>query len=854
MADIVETTLEKAEALLVKGEMENSEKIFRSVLIIFPENERAIKGLQKIQQLGTAIKPSNLTPPNDKLKEIIGMYKEGLFWEVIQKTEEILIYSEPNILLLNLVSAAHVGLKNFDQAMENYNKILAINPQDAMAYFNIGTIFSENKEFDAAIENYQNCLKVNPNHAEAYDSMGNALKAQGNLTSAIEKFSQAINLKPNFAQAHYNLGVVLLEKGKFLLSIESCEKAVKIKPDYFKAHLTLGNALRQSGELDSAIDSYKQTLKIKPDYADAHFNMGNALKDKGEIDAAIESYKKAIRIKPDYADAYYNMGISLGDQRELDAAIDSYKQALKIKPNHAEAYNNIGIALNYKGELDAAIDSYKQALKITPDYFAAFINLGHAMFAKGELVEAINGYKQALKIRPDDESTYAIKLHLQAHICDWEETESEREKISTLGTLEEGIIPFPFLAIEDVPERHRLRSEIYAKSIHKQNKNSLDLQTSKRSRLLRIGYFSADFNEHPVSFLLASIIESHNRDYFEVYGYSIAQTADDKMRRRLIKGFDFFNDVKDMSDQNIALLAQRDRLDVAVDLTGYSRNGRPGIFACRAAPIQINYLGYPSTMGADFIDYIITDQNVIPNDAQKYYTEKPIYLPHAYMPTGDTKNISSSLLTRAQMGLPENSFVLCCFNNNYKITSAEFNIWMRLLLKIEGSVLWLRKTNKWSETNFLKEAKKRNVDPSRLIFAGKVSMEEHFARHKLADLFIDTFAFNAHTTAIDALWTGLPVVTKLGKGSAARAAGSLLKAIDMPELITNTEEEYEDLILELAENSERLEAIKRRLAANHLSKPLFDTDLYTKHLEDGYQQACQRYFDRKDPEIIYVSA
>jgi predicted O-linked N-acetylglucosamine transferase (SPINDLY family) len=287
-------------------------------------------------------------------------------------------------------------------------------------------------------------------------------------------------------------------------------------------------------------------------------------------------------------------------------------------------------------------------------------------------------------------------------------------------------------------------------------------------------------------------------------------------------------------------------------LTGYTKNSRSGVFAYRAAPMQINYLGYPGTMGANFIDYIIADPILIPSDSQKHYNEKIIQLPNSYMPTDNTRIFSERELTRLEMGLPEQGFVFCCFNNNYKISPTEFDVWMRLLLKVEGSVLWLRKSNKWSEGNFCKEAKSRGIDPSRLIFADRVPMDEHLARHRLADLFLDTFAFNAHTTATEALWAGLPVVTKLGQGFAARVAGSLLTAIELPELITETEMEYEALILDLATNPQRLAAIKQKLAANRLSKPLFNTELFTKHLEDGYQRAYRQYFDGKEPEAIYV--
>jgi predicted O-linked N-acetylglucosamine transferase (SPINDLY family) len=324
------------------------------------------------------------------------------------------------------------------------------------------------------------------------------------------------------------------------------------------------------------------------------------------------------------------------------------------------------------------------------------------------------------------------------------------------------------------------------------------------------------------------------------------------MRQRLEKSFDSFVDVQSMSDRDIALLARRDNIDIAVDLNGYTTNARTGIFAYRAAPIQINYLGYPGTMGSNFMDYIVSDRFLIPVKNQKYFSEKQLYLPNTYLPTDDSRELSMKKVTRSKMGLPDDAFVFCCFNNNYKTSPNEFDIWMRLLNKVENSVLWLRQSNQFSHRNMKNEAQKRNVDPSRLVFADIIPMSEHLARHSLANLFLDTFNFNAHTTATDALWAGLPVVTKVGLGFAARVAGSLLNAVGLPELITETEKDYEALILELATNPKKLSEVKEKLANNRLTQPLFNTELYTKHLENGYQQAYQNYFDGNLPQTIIV--
>ena len=375
---------------------------------------------------------------------------------------------------------------------------------------------------------------------------------------------------------------------------------------------------------------------------------------------------------------------------------------------------------------------------------------------------------------------------------------------------------------------------------------------SKRPKRIRIGYFSTDFKEHPVAYLIAKVLKQHNHDQFEVFGYSVHGSSSCEMRQRLEKSFDSFKDVQSMSDRDIAQQARYDEIDIAIDLNGYTQNARTGIFAYRAAPIQINYLGYPGTMGSNFMDYIVADKSLIPVENQKYFNEKQLYLPHTYLPTDDSRELSKKKITRGDMRLPDNAFVFCCFNNNYKISPTEFDIWMRLLTKVENSVLWLRQSNQFSIKNLKNEAQKRNVDPSRLVFANKAPIDEHLARQRLADLFVDTFSFNAHSTAADALWAGLPVVTKLGLGFAARVAGSLLNAVGLPELVTDTEQDYEALILELATNSTKLAKIKEKLATNRLRQPLFNTKLYTMHLENGFHQAYQNYFDGNPPQTIIV--
>jgi protein O-GlcNAc transferase len=572
-------------------------------------------------------------------------------------------------------------------------------------------------------------------------------------------------------------------------------------------------------QFDAAIDKYKQSLKIKPDYAKAYNNMAIALNAKGDSEAAVDSCKQALKLEPDYADAYNNMGIALNDKGDPEAAIDSYKQAIRIKPHDAEVYNNMGVALVEKGELNAGIKSYEMALGIKPDYQDALVN----------------------------------KLKQQSRICDWTALKEDQNLIAKLGISTESLSPLSILPLEDSPKRHRVRSEILTKKLHGY-KTPLPpaAKPSQKPQRLRIGYFSADFCEHPVAYLMAKVLETHDRKRFEVYGYSIGPAKDDDMRQRLIEAFDVFIDVHNMTDLDVALLARQDKIDIAIDLTGYTKYHRAGIFAYRAASVQINYLGYPGTMGADFIDYIIADQNLIPMDSQKFYSEKPIYLPHHYQAQDNTLSISNDTPSRLDLGLPDKGFIFCAINNSYKIRMPEFDVWMRLLSHVDGSVLWLLESNKFVKDNLLKEAQARGISAERLVFAQGVSHETYLAQFRRADLYLDTFNYNAGATASNALWAGLPVLTKLGRGYTARMAGSLLTSIGLPELATHSEEDYESLALALATDPERLAKIRQTLADNRLSTPLFDTALFTKHLENGFEQVYQRYYDGKPPDDIFV--
>ena len=440
-------------------------------------------------------------------------------------------------------------------------------------------------------------------------------------------------------------------------------------------------------------------------------------------------------------------------------------------------------------------------------------------------------------------------------ICSWSGLAESLENISKKVVSNEKVAtPFSLLALNDDALLHKKSSEIYVQSRYPFNPVLETILKRPQGQKIRVGYFSADFHNHATANLMAELFELHDKSQFELVGFSFGPITNDEMRQRLEKSFDQFIEVANKSDIEIAQLSRDLNIDIALDLKGFTQDARTGIFAHRAAPIQVNYLGYPGTMGADYIDYIIADKTLIPPELQSHYSEKVISLPNSYQVNDRQRIISDKQFTRQELGLPENGFVFCCFNNNYKILPATFEGWMRILRAVEGSVLWLLQDNSWVVENLKKEAEKQDIVPDRLVFSERLPLPEHLARHSQADLFLDTAPYNAHTTTSDALWVGLPVLTLMGRSFASRVAGSLLNAVGLSELITGTQEEYEALAIELAMNPNKLEDIKLKLANNRMTTPLFDTLSFAKNIEAAYIKMYERYHAGLEPEHILIDS
>ena len=511
-----------------------------------------------------------------------------------------------------------------------------------------------------------------------------------------------------------------------------------------------------------------------------------------------------------------NSYLSLRDIKEarltLDEAINNNPKSELLIFNYAKFEEDL---FNF----NRAIELYEKGIKLNTKNYKALSNLGGLYQKTNRYLNAIEVYKKAIKFQPQIAHLKISLLTCKSFACDWSEPKYIQDTLNKIDTLDEEICPFELLPIEDNPSNHLKRAKHFFESKYKRASQNISYTPKKK---IRVGYFSADFRKHAVMYLIKGLFELHNKEQFDIYIYSL-NSKEDELTDELKKNVNVFRNISDVSDENAVCIARQDSLDIAVDLMGYTKEMRLSVFSLRVAPIQISYLGYPGSTGADCIDYLIADKVIIPDKFKKFYSEKVIHMPNCYQCNDSNRKTSKKEFRKTQLGLPENAFVFACFNANNKITTTEFDIWMSLLKKIKNSVLWLYKSNNYSAINLKKESEKRGVESSRIIFADRVSNEDHLSRIKCADLFLDTFNYNAHTTASDALWSGVPVITKQGKSFSARVCSSLLTSLSLEELIVKDNVEYEEKAFSIATNSTYLKDLKYRLKQSRTKSSLFDT-------------------------------
>lgn len=623
------------------------------------------------------------------------------------------------------------------------------------------------------------------------------------------------------------------------------------------------------GDIEYAKRAYHALIDASRQNAVVCTNLAAIYIQEKEYERAIDYLRMAIRVEPDYVDAYLKLGctIELYVEGKLDEAIANYHKVLELKPDHPQVQFVLGNALIKQGKVDQAIKCFRQAIKTgSINLNIAHFNLGNLLMSQNHLKEAAHHFKIALDLDKSLNGALCKYWHMRMKMCDWSDHEEMKRSIAKaireMSPIEtpdvtNSIAPFSLVNIVDDPAVFLMTAEEYTRAT---TRNTQDLgafisnHKHASNQIIKIAFLSADFYNHATAYLMGELFELIDHQQFDIHVFSFGRSEPSSiMRRRIESACTCFHDVSDKTDMEIAILIAALGIDIAVDLKGYTAECRPGILAYKPAPVQVNYLGYPGTMGAKFIDYLIADPYIIPVEEQANYKEKIVYLPDSYQVNDGKRIVHTEQPSRKECGLPENSFVFCCFNQSYKFTPEVFDVWMDLLKETPDSVLWLYESNQWANDNLRREAECRGVDPERLIFASQLAVDLHLARLQNADLFLDTYPCNAHTTASDALWVGLPLVTYSGRSFATRVAGSLLKAIDLEELITTNLNTYKALALELANNPEKLNAIKTKLQNNRDSCPLFDTVRYKNNLQRAFKHMMELYEDGSEAETFYVS-
>ncbi len=740
-----------------------------------------------------------------------------------------------------------------DEAETHYKAALDADMRDFNAAHLLGTLLLQRQDFVHAESYLAYAFQLNNRVPQIPYLLALSCSAQGRPGDALINYERALFLKPDFAEALNNRGLIWLEANRPRQALEDFDRVLTFKQDAPQAHNNRGRALAKLGRLEGALTSFDRALSLFPNSADAHNNRGFALAGLTRNQDALAAFDRALQLNANSADANVGRGTVLESLGQHAEALASYDKALALDSNLAKAWIGRGAVLLTLGRAAEAAECVKRAGASTAKNAAANFNLGLTLQRMNRIEEALAIFDSVMETAPNLPYLRGARLNAKMQACNWQGYDQDRAEILLrVGKGERPIWPFQLLSLTADPDLHLTCAQNFTTATHAA-RPALAAGMRYNHAKIRVAYLSSDFTDHPVANLMVGNIEHHDRSRFETFGISLGAAGAGSQRKRLEAAFDRFLDGQQMSDQDVAQGIRDLEIDILVDLNGHTTGGRTDILVRRPAPVQVNYFGYPSTMGADFMDYIIVDRVLVPQGAEKYFSENIVALPDSYS-ANTPRPIAEETPSRRDSGLPEDGFVFCMFNNSFKITPDIFDVWMRLLEKVPGSVLWLLETNDAVTANLRREAEARGVAGSRLVFAPRVENARHLARHRLADLFVDTLYYNAHTTANDALWCGLPMITCQGTGFPARVAASLLSAIGMYDLITQSIPEYEALAIRLASDPALLRETKSTLMRNRDSTALFDCARTTRYLEAAYQQMWKQQQDGLAPASFDVPA
>jgi predicted O-linked N-acetylglucosamine transferase (SPINDLY family) len=756
---------------------------------------------------------------------------------------------------LNCRGNALLQLRRPADALADYEQALRLQPQLALLHNNRAHALRDLQRHQEALASYQRALRLRPGLREALLGAGEALITLGQLSQARTRCEEALAGDADDVDALHLRARISLQERHPAAALADLDRALALRPEAGALLIARGNALCGLDRLEEALSVYRHAQRLLPQDAEPALNEGHALILLHRPEEALGCYERAIALSPDYAKAHQYRSDTLRALKRPEEALAACARALAIEPDCIAALTARGHALYELGRNAEALAAYEQALRLDASCAEALSACARILLPSGK-PEAAIGYLERLRESESELAgpEHSMLLHARLLSCDWQDY--PRLAAALEEGIESGKRPAPpslYTASGMSPESHLRCAREYVRANWGGVLPAPWSPGSHDHERIRVAYFSGDFREHPVSFLMASVLERHDRTRFETLGVATRPPDDSALSRRVVAAFDRFMDITQQQDEEVATRLRRLEVDICVDLSGYTAYARHGVFARRAAPVQVNYLGYPGTLGAPFMDYIIADRVLIPEGEQAFYSEKPVYLPHSYLPPGDRRALVGCEPRRSDHGLPERSFVFCAFNNHAKIVPLMFDVWMRLLRAVEGSVLWLTKGSDAVMHNLAAEAARRGIAPERLVFAPRLpKLEDHLARQHLADLFLDTLPYNAHTTASDSLWSGLPVLTCAGGTFAGRVAASLLTTLALPGLIATSLEDYESRALHFARDPELLAGLRREIVRQRDTHPLFDTGAFCRHLETAYSTMWERYRRGAPPEALYV--
>jgi predicted O-linked N-acetylglucosamine transferase (SPINDLY family) len=743
-----------------------------------------------------------------------------------------------------------------EEALMAFDRALNIQPNTAEGLYNRGVVLSDLQRFELAVESFDGALALQPEMIAAMMNRAVALAALQRLDEAIAGYDRVLAMQPGNVIALTQRGLTYRTMGRYQQALADYDRALALDPFYAEAQYNRGVALLDLQRGAEALTAFDAVLDAYQNNAEMLNNRGVALWNLKRPAEALESYERALALEPGFAEAWGNRGLALRDLMRPEEALASFDQVLRLEPKNAVALRSAATVQRDMKNYDAAIETYSRAIELRPDYAAALIDRGYSWWNLKKYDAGMLDVERGLALAPDHPYGRGELLHARMYLADWRdfaERKAELERLVAAG--KRAVQPFIFQAIAETSEHAQACSRIWtADRYPPQPSAPHDRRSRKTGGKIRIGYLSGEFRQQATAILMAGLYERHDRGKFEIIALDCGRDDGSEMRTRLKNAFDRWIDINTLSDRDAAQAIRDAGIDILVCLNGYFGDARMGVFAQRPAPVQVNYLGFPATLGAPYIDYIIADCVVIPEDEQGFYDEQVVTLPDSYQANDDKGRPMAATPDRAAAGLPGQGFVFCNFNSAYKLTPSTFDSWMRILGQVEGSVLWLLESADPYAANLRREAEKRGVAGDRLIFAPDLPTDQHLARLRLADLFLDGLPYNAHTTGSDALWAGVPLVTCKGTTFPGRVAASLLTAAGLPELVTETPADFEALAIKLATNAAALKRLREKLAQNKQICALFDTDRFRKHIEAAYSAMWQRWLAGEKPQGFAVPA